>query len=125
MVDARAGADAIKAGTDALKNGTASLKSGADTLCAGLNSLQAGSGALVEGVQQLQDGAMQLSDGLQEFNEQGIQKLYEAVNEDLGGLLTRFRATCDVSKEYKSFAGIRDDMDGQVKFIYRTEEISK
>lgn len=125
VADARDGADTIKAGTDALKNGTASLKSGADALYTGLNSLQAGSGALVEGVQQLKDGAMQLSDGLKEFNEQGIQKLYKAVNEDLDGLLPRFRATCDVSREYKSFAGISDAMDGQVKFIYRTEEISK
>ncbi len=125
VADASGGADAIKAGTDALKDGTASLKSGADALSEGLHSLQDGSGALADGVQQLRDGAMQLSDGLKEFNEQGIQKLYEAVNEDLDSLLTRFRATCDVSREYKSFAGIRDEMEGQVKFIYRTEEISK
>ena len=37
--------------------------------------------------------------------------------------MTRLRATCDVSKNYKSFSGIGGDMDGQVKFIYRTEAI--
>lgn len=43
--------------------------------------------------------------------------------EDMKGIVTRLKATTDVSKNYRNFSGIRDDMDGQVKFIYRTEEI--
>ena len=39
------------------------------------------------------------------------------------GIVTRLKATIDVSKNYRNFSGISDDMDGQVKFIYRTEEI--
>lgn len=66
---------------------------------------------------------MQLSDGLKKFNEQGIQKLMDTVGGDLDGLATRFRATRDVSLHYKNFAGASEDMDGQVKFIYRTDSI--
>ena len=77
----------------------------------------------MDGITQLRDGAMQLSDGLREFNEKGIQKLVDAVDGDLDGLLTRFRATRDVSLHYKNFAGASEDMDGQVKFIYRTDSI--
>ena len=33
------------------------------------------------------------------------------------------KAIADVSKNYRSFAGISENMDGQVKFIYRTDAI--
>ena len=68
---------------------------------------------------------MQLSNGLEEFNEKGIQKLVDAVDGDLAGLTTRLRATVDVSKNYHSFSGANENMDGQVKFIYRTDTIEQ
>ena len=52
-----------------------------------------------------------------------IQKLADAVGGDLDGLAARFRATREVSLNYKNFAGASEDMDGQVKFIYRTDSI--
>ena len=42
---------------------------------------------------------------------------------DLDGLADRLRRISEVSKNYKSFAGIDDSMDGKVKFIYRTDAI--
>ena len=54
-----------------------------------------------------------------------IQKLIEAVDGDLAGVVTRLRATIDVSKDYQNFSGLSDGMDGQVKFIYRTESIGE
>ena len=68
---------------------------------------------------------MKLSDGLVKFNEEGIEKLVQAVDGDVSGLITRIKATSDVSKDYKSFSGISDNMDGSVKFIYKTESIEK
>ena len=89
----------------------------------GVITLKNGAPALVDGITALRDGAMKLSDGLKEFNDQGVQKLVDAVDGDLGGLFTRVKATADVSKDYKSFSGLSDDMDGQVKFIYRTDSV--
>ena len=66
---------------------------------------------------------MCIRDRLEAFNKEGAEKLIDAVDGDLGGLLTRIKATVDVSKNYKSFSGLSDDMEGQVKFIYRTESI--
>ena len=66
---------------------------------------------------------MSLSDGLKKFNEEGVQKLVDAVQGGLAGVLTRIRATADVSRDYNNFSGIADGMDGQVKFIYRTASI--
>lgn len=120
---AAAGAGELKAGTGELKAGTSQLYAGAAQLFDGILSLKNGTPALVDGITQLRDGSMQLSDGLKEFYEQGVQKLVEAIDGNLAGTLTRLRATIDVSKHYRSFSGIGDGMDGQVKFIYRTDAI--
>lgn len=123
VADAAAGAGTLKAGTDDLAAGAATLYAGTDELYGGIALLQNSAPALIDGITQLRDGSMRLSEGLQELNDQGIEKLLDAVNGDLSGLMARLRATIDVSKEYRSFAGISEDMDGQVKFIYRTESI--
>ena len=123
VAEASSGAKELKNGTETLKKGTDGLKNGAGELYAGLNTLKEGSSELVDGVSQLKDGAKQLSDGLKEFNDQGVQKLIDAVDGDLNGLIDRLRATSEISKDYKSFAGIKDDMDGSVRFIYKTDTI--
>ena len=56
-------------------------------------------------------------------NKEGIQKIVNLVDGDLNDVVARLKATVDVSKKYRNFAGIGNDMDGQVKFIYRTDEI--
>ena len=122
--DAAAGANSLYAGADHLKGGTAQLRAGAAQLYNGVLQLQDGTPALVSGVTQLKDGAMQLSEGLQQFNRDGIQKLVNLLQNDVGDLSARVQATIDVSKDYRSFAGISDDAEGQVKFIYRTDEIA-
>lgn len=122
--DAAAGANALCAGADQLKDGTAQLRAGAAQLYNGVLQMQDGTPALVSGVTQLKDGAMQLSEGLQQFNRDGIQKLVNLLQNDVGDLSARVQATIDVSKDYRSFAGISDDAEGQVKFIYRTNEIA-
>ena len=122
--DAAAGANALYAGADQLKDGTAQLRAGAAQLYNGVLQLQDGTPALVSGVTQLKDGAMQLSEGLQQFNRDGIQKLVNLLQNDVGDLSARVQATIDVSKDYRSFADISDDAEGQVKFIYRTDEIA-
>ena len=122
--DAAAGANDLYAGADQLKDGTAQLRAGAAQLYNGVLQLQDGTPALVSGVTQLKDGAMQLSEGLQQFNRDGIQKLVHLLQNDVGDLSARVQATIDVSKDYRSFAGISDDAEGQVKFIYRTDEIA-
>ena len=120
---AAAGANELKTGADALKAGTSELSSGAAELLQGIQTMKDSAPALVDGITQLRDGSMELSDGLKQFNEEGIQKLIEAVDGDLDGLSNRIRVTADVAKHYTSFSGISEDMDGDVKFIYKTDSI--
>ena len=123
VAEAANGAGQLKAGVDELRNGAGKLYSGASELCDGIATMKNGAPALTDGITQLRDGAGKLSDGLQEFNDEGIQKLVDAVDDNLDGLVERLRATLDASKHYNNFSGIDDGMDGQVKFIYRTDSI--
>lgn len=120
---AAAGANELKTGADALKAGTSELSAGAAELLQGIQTMKDSAPALVDGITQLRDGSMELSDGLKQFNEEGIQKLIEAVDGDLDGLSNRIRVTADVAKHYTSFSGISEDMDGDVKFIYKTDSM--
>ena len=120
---AAAGANELKTGADALKAGTSELSAGAAELLQGIQTMKDSAPALVDGITQLRDGSMELSDGLKQFNEEGIQKLIEAVDGDLDGLSDRIRVTADVAKHYISFSGICEEMDGDVKFIYKTDSI--
>ena len=120
---AAAGANELKTGADALKAGTSELSVGAAELLQGIQTMKDSAPALVDGITQLRDGSMELSDGLKQFNEEGIQKLIEAVDGDLDELSNRIRVTADVAKHYTSFSGISEDMDGDVKFIYKTDSI--
>lgn len=123
VASAKDGAEALNTGASQLKAGTAELYAGMNELYNGIFTLKNGAPALAEGVTALRDGSMKLSNGLKDFNEQGVQRLIDAVDGDLSGLFTRIKATADVSKDYKSFSGIADNMDGQVKFIYRTDSV--
>lgn len=114
---------AYTAGAKQAYDGSTELNKGAKELSDGANALKSGSSQLVGGVQQLTDGSKRLADGLKEFNEKGISKLTSLAGDDLGSLVTRIKATVEVSRDYKSFAGIADGTDGDVKFIYRTDEI--
>ena len=120
---AATGANELKTGADALKAGTSELSAGAAELLQGIQAMKDSAPALVDGITQLRDGSMELSDGFKQFNKEGIQKLIEAVDGDLDGLSNRIRVTADVAKHYTSFSGISEDMDGDVKFIYKTASI--
>lgn len=117
------GAAKLSAGAGTLASGAQSLSDGAGTLKSGLDTLSEGSDALVAGVSKLCDGALQLRDGLTAFDEEGIEKLTELAGVDLEGFTERLQAIVDVSKEYNSFAGKSDDMEGTVKFIIKTAEV--
>ena len=120
---AQDGAGELNTGIGTLKSGADSLGVGAGQLYDGILTMRNSSPALIDGVTRLRDGAMELSDGLKEFNEKGVQKLVDAFDGGLGQLMDRMDAVKAVSERYASFSGISPDMDGQVKFVWRTEAV--
>ena len=120
---AAAGAAKLQNGAASLQNGASSLYAGASRLADGTATLSSGASALIDGVTALRDGAMQLSDGLKQLNEEGFQKLVDAMDGDVEPLLERARALAGISGDYQTYSGLDAAMDGSVKFIYRTEAI--
>lgn len=123
VAQSAAGAGELNTGVGSVKDGADSLSAGAGQLYDGILAMQNSAPALIDGVTQLRDGAMELSNGLKEFDEQGVQKLVDAFDGDLGGLMDRVDAVKAVSERYNSFSGVSPEMDGQVKFIWRTEAV--
>ena len=125
VAQAQAGAGELNQGAGSLKNGADSLSAGAGQLYDGILTMQNGAPALIDGVTRLRDGAMELTDGLKEFDEQGVRKLADAFDGDLGELMDRVDAVKAVSQRYNTFSGVSPDMDGQVKFLWRTESVER
>lgn len=121
VAQAADGAKQIKDGLGSLSTGTEQLSAGSQQLYDGIGELNGKVPALIDGITQLDDGSAQLSDGCREFNEQGISKLIDIVDGDIGSLVDRFKAVSSVSQDYETFTG----GTGSVKFIYRTEAIEK
>lgn len=117
------GASKLSSGVSSVKSGADQLNKGVDELNSGIKKMQDGMPALIEGITKLRDGSLQLSDGLKEFDEKGISKIVNVFDGDLRSLTERMKAIKSVSQNYRSFSGILDDMDGQVKFFFRTDGI--
>lgn len=115
----------LSQGADKLKDGASALKSGTASLSDGIISLANGSTQMAEGISALTEGAGALNEGLIQFNDEAIQKLVDAANGDLGGLVDRLNAVSDAAESYRSYSGISDGTKGSVKFIFRTDEITK
>lgn len=125
VAQAQAGAGELNTGIGSVKTGADSLSAGAGQLYDGILTMRNGAPALLDGVTRLRDGAMELTDGLKEFDEQGVQKLVDAFDGDLGRLMDRVDAVKAVSGRYNTFSGVSPDMDGQVKFLWRTESVER
>ncbi len=117
------GCDQLTAGVTKLSDGTSSLKNGSSQLTGGISELQNGGKSLVDGISKLRDGSKELKDGMAEFDEKGIQKISDIVNNDMSGLTDRIQAISKASKDYSSFSGKSGSMDGSVKFIIETDKI--
>lgn len=120
-----AGGKKLSQNSNTLVSGAGELKSATSQLATGGNKLSDGKNKLISGIDELADGSKELKDGMEEFDKDGITKLYDIVNEDLDKMLNRLDAISSAGSKYKSFAGIDKDMTGTVKFIMETEEIKK
>ncbi len=117
------GSAQLASGSNQLANGTDQLASATPALMNGIAALKAGSSQLASGAVSAQDGSAQLSDGLKQFNDEAIQKIVSAYNDNLAGLSDNLKATAQAGKDYQTFSGKDDAMQGKVTFIYETDGI--
>lgn len=117
------GSEELKKGGNQISEKSKELSEGAKKLNSGVATMDENSGKLKDGVKQLQQGSMQLSEGMKKFNDEGVAKIMSIFDGKLGNVAARLKATVDVSRNYTNYAGIQDGTKGNVKFIYKTEEI--
>ncbi|HBN55147.1 MAG TPA: hypothetical protein DD414_00065 [Lachnospiraceae bacterium] len=110
-------------GSEELKEGTYELLEGTGELKDGTVELLDGTVELKDGVQELYDGSIELRDGAEEFDRDGIQKLYDLVCTDFQKVIDRARAVADAGEAYQTFTKLAPNMKGSVKFLIETEEI--
>lgn len=122
---AKDGSELLKANLYNLKISSNKLNNGAVKIFNGISKMKKGGNKLVGGVKKLQNGSMQLSEGIKQLNDKGIKKITDALGNDINDIYTRIKATVEVSKNYNSFSGIPNGINGNVRFIYKTDEIEK
>jgi len=93
------------------------------TFYSGLTAYTNGVDSAYAGAQELAAGAQTLADKVQEFYDEGVEKLVEALQIDCGDTLDRLQAIADADQAYQSFGGIAQGSIGSVKFIWRTDGI--
>lgn len=58
-----------------------------------------------------------------QFNEEGISQITSLVGGDADDAIDTIKKVINLGKDYQSFAGKADDMDGSVTFIYKTKAL--
>lgn len=114
---------ALLEGINTLYEGGNTLVEKSGELTNGAGTLSKGTGALIGGIKELDQGAGTLQDGMEEFNQDGIQKLTELYHGDVQSLLERMDAVKEAGSSYRTFTKLPGQMKGTVKFVIRTEAI--
>lgn len=119
------GVEALASGVSQLADGANELNQKSSTLKSGMSTLKNGGEQLVSGVGVLASGADTLASGIAEYKSEAIDKLADAFGGDISKVTSRIDAMKELSENYKSYAGIKDGMNGSTKFIIETEAVSK
>ena len=119
------GVETLASGVSQLADGANELNQKSSTLNSGMSTLKNGGEQLVSGVGVLASGADTLASGIAEYKSEAIDKLADAFGGDISKVTSRIDAMKELSANYKSYAGIKDGMNGSTKFIIETEAVSK
>lgn len=117
------GGNQLAAGVGQLAAGASSAATGAGEVAKGAGALKTGADTLADGAGTLADGNKTLADGMAEFKTSGIDKIADVFSGNIENVTSRIDAMMTLGRNYKSFAGIKEDMAGSTKFIIETEGV--
>lgn len=115
------GGSALRSGADALGSGISELADGSSKLKDGTSELAEGGTKLGDGVEELKDGADELKEGMEKLDEEGIQEIADAMNEDVLDTIERLEQIRDAGMDYRLFGDSSTAGDG--KFIFTIDSI--
>lgn len=82
-----------------------------------ISKINGGLKNVADGVSTLNSGANELSEGLEQFNNQGIDKIANFVNDDLKSSTNKIKKLKKLSKNYNTFTKLDNNIKGETKFI--------
>ncbi len=112
----------LKAQLDAYKSfyeGIAAYTNGVDKAAAGAETIKDSMPKMVNGINDLYNGEGELKDGIEKFNDEGVGKLNEIMEDNVEGLSERFDAISEVSKSYSTYSDEKGVSKSALKFIYK------
>lgn len=112
-------------GASTAANAATQLAEGAKELEGYADQLDKAAPALAEGAQEAANGSKSLTEGMQAFNDEGVAKLVDSIQDEFGGMADRINALSEASRSYTNFSGITPGTTGTVKFVIETEAIKK
>lgn len=108
-----------------LSKGTSELAAGLSQISNGSKELSTKTDEFSSGVQTLTDGAEKLSKGTKDFNEQGVNKITNFINQDLKGYQNKIDSLASLAENYDTFTMKSSDMDGSTKFIMQVDKLKE
>ena len=97
--DLSTGTSAVYNGANELASGSTILKNGLDTLNSSTGTIQNASIQLETGANTIAEGANTLKEGMEQFDNDGINKLYNLVNGDIKNIQTRVNKLLDLASK--------------------------
>lgn len=113
-------------GIFALDKGASDLYNGTKEFYGKFRGADKGAEDLYNGAKQLSSGSKELAVNMNKFKEEAVDKMADKVNKEVGNLeeiLASKDEIVKLSKDYDTFSGLDDKMEGNVKFIMKTDEI--
>lgn len=115
------GSQQLYNGTTQLQDGTTKLVSGGEELRKGSDKLATSSKQILAGTKKLQGGSKQLYDGVKQANDEVTSEVSSKTGkiDDIERLVDTKDVLLDLANDYDNYAGIGEDMNGDVKFIMK------
>ena len=104
---------AVSVANNAKETSISSLKE----INSNITKINDGLKTVTAGADALNTGATQLSDGLEQFNNEGINKITNFVNNDLKKATTKIKELQKLARDYNTFTKISTGTKGETKFI--------
>lgn len=115
----------ILMGAENLFMGATKLNGGVHQYAQSMNQYSQGMVKLDDGIAKLGSGVEEYSSKMGEYNDT-IQKMgidgADAIP-DISNIKSKIETMKDIASEYNNYSGISEDMDGEVKFIMKTEDL--
>ena len=90
----------------------------------GANALSFATDELSSGMQSAAEGSDKLTEGLNSFESEGIAKVVDVIDNDLGGFKNRLSALSDAASSYDNFAGKAPGTPSSVKFVFESTPLT-